>query len=667
MEVRRRVVRADALAATGWIAGSLGALCGLLGPVLAGGLDPTSLVGIASGSGACVFAAIIIDRQPSNRAGWGLLAGGIALVVFSLFYSYAAGQVRDGVLTNRVGTVAAVAEIIGVFAGASLPLFQFLFPDGQLPSPRWRPVFAAYLIGWFACPIAVAVAIWPHRAPGIVADNGPVDIGVPADLGTTLTVIGLCEAFAALSMAAGIAAIAVRLRQPRVRRQVLLALWGVGLTAVLIAATAALSGSGTAETVTSLCAPLPLLVCVTIAMRRHDLFDVERLVGRTITYATLTVLLVGLYAGITVGLGALLPRASAGSSVLVAAGTLAVAAAFRPLLRLVRAAVDRRFDRRTWIATRTIETFTSDLRGGKAAAAEIAAVLFRALGDPTGTIVYLDGDQPVDASGRATILGDLASGRIRREVLASGTTVAMVELDGRFEDEPRLLDAVLSSASLAIENAALHAQAAVRLAEVEASRSRIVDADDSNWRRIERDLHDGAQQRLVALALRLRIAERESPDRATAAVLADAVSELRGTVSELRDLTRSVLPPVLADEGLAVALGTTAGRLPIPVTLHVIPDRLPPMLEATAWFVASEGMTNAAKHSGATAIRIDVRRTGDAILLTVADDGTGGAVQTPGGGLQGLADRVAAAGGRFAVHSERGEGTTLEAVLPCTS
>jgi signal transduction histidine kinase len=150
-------------------------------------------------------------------------------------------------------------------------------------------------------------------------------------------------------------------------------------------------------------------------------------------------------------------------------------------------------------------------------------------------------------------------------------------------------------------------------------------------------------------------------------VLADAVSELRGTVSELRDLTRSVLPPVLADEGLAVALGTTAGRLPIPVTLHVIRDRLPPMLEATAWFVASEGMTNAAKHSGATAIRIDVRRTGDAILLTVADDGTGGAVQTPGGGLQGLADRVAAAGGRFAVHSERGEGTTLEAVLPCTS
>jgi signal transduction histidine kinase len=245
--------------------------------------------------------------------------------------------------------------------------------------------------------------------------------------------------------------------------------------------------------------------------------------------------------------------------------------------------------------------------------------------------------------------------------------VAVVELDGRLGDEPRLVQAVLSAAALPLENAALHAQAAARLVEINESRTRIVEADDSNWRRIERDLHDGAQQRLVALALRLRIAERENAGAAVAQVLGDAVTELRGTVNELRDLTRSVLPPVLADEGLLVALRTAAARLPLPVVLEVPGERYPALVEATAWFVSCEGMANAAKHADASSLRIALRRTGDCVVLQVADDGAGGAVLTPGGGLQGLADRVAAVGGRLTFRSPVGGGTCIEAELPCTS
>jgi len=448
-------------------------------------------------------------------------------------------------------------------------------------------------------------------------------------------------------------------------------LWGIGLTAALIAATALTYAAGAlrAEVVVSLAAPVPLLAAVTVAMRRHQLFDVQRLVGQTITYATVTALLVGLYVMVAVGLGSLVPHVGSGSPLAVAAATLAVAGVFRPVLRVVRMAVDRRFDRRTWRAVRMIEEFTSQLRAGQASPADLPASLRRALDDPTAEVAYLLDGAPIAVDGSPVTLGEPAPGRLRREVNAGGAAVAVLDLDDRLVDEPRMVAAALAAAALPLENAALHARAAVRVADVEASRSRIVAADDDNRRRIERDLHDGPQQRLVALALRLRIAERDlaGSDRRAAAVLADAVAELRATVDELRELTRGILPPVLTDEGLSVALRTVAARLALPVTLDVLPERLPPTVEATAWFVACEGLANAVKHAAAATIRVGVRRDGTTVRLTVADDGAGGAVSTPGGGLQGLADRVAAVGGRFTITSPAGGGTTLIAELPCAS
>jgi signal transduction histidine kinase len=189
-------------------------------------------------------------------------------------------------------------------------------------------------------------------------------------------------------------------------------------------------------------------------------------------------------------------------------------------------------------------------------------------------------------------------------------------------------------------------------------------------RRIERDLHDGAQQRLVALALRLRCAQRQLAGGAgleVARVLTEAVDELGAAVEELRELARGVQPALLADEGLAAALASLAGRLPFPVSLDVPEERLPAQVEATAYFVACEALANAAKHAQASRAAVSARLRAGLFVLEVEDDGVGGAQLWSGSGLHGLADRVEALGGRLWVESPAGVGTRVVGVMPGTS
>ncbi|WP_327582550.1 histidine kinase [Nonomuraea sp. NBC_00507] len=661
--------RADVLRVAGWILGVLGALLGVAALLLAlpdGHAGVVSAVGVAGGSCVSVLCAIIIDHKPTNRAAWALLAGGWLLAADSLGYSWAVLHTQEG---SSSPVVAATAFVVDTVAGESLPLFLLLFPDGRLPSKRWRPVLALYLTGWAATGAAAAMAVWPSGEPIIALYVGGHVEALPARLGAAETVTAATDLFGMLFLLVGIAAVAVRLRRARGtgRTQLLWAAWGLGVTvAIMIAATAA---SGTLKTVLAVLAPLPFYAAITVAMRRHQLFDVQRLIRRTVTYTAISAFLLGLYAMVAVGVGAIAGQVGAGSSVAVAAATLAVAAAFRPALRLVRAVVDQRFDRRTWLAVQALEAFTGRLRAGTAAPADLLAALRQAVDDPTARVAYVEDGQSIDLDGSPADLGDPQPGRLRRQVTAGGSPVAVVDLDARLAEEPRLVQAALAAAALPLENAALHARAAVRLADVRASRSRIVAAEDSQRRRIERDLHDGVQQRLVALALRLRIAEREvtTTSHRAATVLGEAVEELRATVDELRELTRGILPPVLTDEGLAVALRTAAARLPLPVTLDVTTERFPPTIEATCWYVAGEAMANAVKHADAATVRLSVHRTGDSVVLQVDDDGAGGAGVVSGGGLQGLSDRVAAVGGRFTLTSPSGAGTRLTVELPCAS
>jgi signal transduction histidine kinase len=289
--------------------------------------------------------------------------------------------------------------------------------------------------------------------------------------------------------------------------------------------------------------------------------------------------------------------------------------------------------------------------------------LAKALRDPTLHVAYwLPMRQAyVDDEGRPVQLPDDGRGVMKLEDIAA--IVHDPELDAG------LVEAAGAAARLALHNARLQADVRAQLGKVQESRRRIVTAGDEQRRRIERDLHDGAQQRLVALALELRLAQRElgaNLDPKLERILGEAVGELQVAVEELRELARGVHPAVLTEEGLAGALESLAGRTPLPVRIESAPeDRLPPEIEAAAYFVACEAIANAVKHSRATGIRVNANRRDGRLVIEVEDDGIGGARENGGSGLRGLVDRVEAHGGTLRVQSEPGEGTRVIGELPC--
>jgi signal transduction histidine kinase len=241
--------------------------------------------------------------------------------------------------------------------------------------------------------------------------------------------------------------------------------------------------------------------------------------------------------------------------------------------------------------------------------------------------------------------------------------------DASLADDPALVSGAVAAAGLALENERLHAEVRAQLEELRASRRRLVEAGDRERRRLERNLHDGAQQRLLAVSMLLGQLERSpGPDATVQGLAAEARAELGRSLSELRELARGLHPAVLTDHGLAVAVEGMAARAPIPVELVVdLSRRLPPQVEVAAYFVISEAIANAVKHAAATGVTVRVRDGGSGSILhvEVVDDGVGGADARGGSGLEGLGDRIAALGGRLDVTGPLGEGTTVTAVIPC--
>ena len=217
-------------------------------------------------------------------------------------------------------------------------------------------------------------------------------------------------------------------------------------------------------------------------------------------------------------------------------------------------------------------------------------------------------------------------------------------------------------ARLALENERLAAQVRAQLEEVRASRARIVEAADAERRRIERDLHDGAQQRLVALAMRLDQARAGSAG--ASALINSTTAELLTAIKEVRDLAHGLHPTILTDSGLAAAVEALAERTPFPVSVDVTESRFATEVEVAAYYVVAEGLTNVARYADATEARVEVRAEGGRLVVTVADNGRGGADPGAGSGLRGLADRLAAIGGELNVTSSTDAGTTLTASMP---
>ena len=294
--------------------------------------------------------------------------------------------------------------------------------------------------------------------------------------------------------------------------------------------------------------------------------------------------------------------------------------------------------------------------------------LARALGDASIELVYWlpDGERFVDARGRTVELPAPGSRRGVTRIERDGSLVAAIVHDALdFEEE---LDAISAAAAIAIENERLDAELRAKVAELRESRSRMLRVGLEERRRLERDLHDGAQQRLVSMALNMRLARdrmRDDPDAAER-MLDGAGAELDAALEELRELARGIHPAVLSDRGLDAALETLARRAPLPVELNRGSyERLPESIELAAYFVVSEALTNVAKYADASHAQVSVTRRNGKLMVEVTDDGVGGADPDNGTGLRGLADRLAVIEGRLEVDSRPGAGTTIRARIPC--
>jgi signal transduction histidine kinase len=601
--------------------------------------------------------ALIVSRLPRHPVGWILCLFGLqSAVTGDLALGWGLRAVAEG---WAGGDVLQWISLATWSPGPLMWVLALLYtPTGRLPDRRWRIVVwagvagaALSAVGWSVSPSSVDV--FTGQRNRFAVDWLPGQALVVA--GGTL----LC-----LSAAGALASLLVRYRhaEPIVRQQLKwVGLAGLLITLFLPVAILFWNGSPPVRIATPFVV-LAMVLALGAAVLRYRLFDVDRIILRSVSYAAVSVLVVGVYVAVTVGLGTLI-----GSSAWqVAAATLAAAAVFRPALATVRRVLDRRFDRDGYSARLRVDAFLERLRSGTDRPDRIQDVLREALRDPQlRLLLFLPAAGGLaDLRGRPAELDpDLAVVRLDR----AGEPEAVVQYRDTGDPlrQSRIRDLV-EHGRLALQVARLNVELNRQLDELDRSRARIAQAADEERRRIQRDLHDGAQQRLVTIGIGLRGIEgrlRNTAAHQDADRVDGLVADLAATIEELRMLTYRLPPPQL-DSGIAAAFRELAGRAPIPVLVDAGPERLDRNLETIAYFVGCEGLTNVIKHAHATAATMRAVRHNGSLVVSVADDGAGGARARDGSGLAGLADRVAAVGGRLVIESGA-QGTLLTAELPC--
>jgi signal transduction histidine kinase len=323
---------------------------------------------------------------------------------------------------------------------------------------------------------------------------------------------------------------------------------------------------------------------------------------------------------------------------------------------------------RTQMARSAVVDLVVEL-GATPTPARLRDALANALGDPTLSVGYWSSEANafLDAEGESMALPVDDPTRAVTVLERDGTDLAAIIHDPALLEDPGLVASVATALRLAVENERLQAQVETQLDEVRASRARIVEAGDAERKRVERDLHDGAQQRLVSLTLALRLAQTKLGDDADPSVrlaLEQASSDAKAALAELRELARGIYPTILTEAGLGPAIETLADRSPVAVTVDVGAERFTPAIEGAAYFVVSEALANIAKYADAEHANVRTLRDGDSLIVEITDDGVGGADPGSGSGLRGLADRLAAIDGTLEVTSPSGGGTCLRAHIP---
>jgi signal transduction histidine kinase len=605
----------------------------------------------------CVGLVLLLQR-PRTRVAWILLVGGCSVVVIMAAFGLSVVTLDDDP-DSALGAWALLIsqEWLVLFAW---PLaLAYVYPDGRLPSPRWKPMAGVALA---SCGGAMILLLGQESLEGPYGDV-PNPFG-GFEYGPLVALFWACWVGVLISLFGGALALRARYKagDRERRRQVLWLAYGALLVPLWLGGSSLWSVffSSISD------ADIPVLgllhawlaVAVAVAVTRHGLYSIDRLFNRTLVYALLTALLAATY-----GAGALLVGLLTGDSALPAAvGTLAAALAFRPLRERLQRLVDRRFARARYEGVALVRVFLEDVHAGRAEPEEIGAVLAVALEDPGAEVFF----RLPETRAYADRLGHLVAalpedGRARSAIGEVGVLLH----DPALAHRPDLLSGVLDAAVVAVELGRLRVELRLQLAEVESSRARIAQAGYEERRRLERDLHDGAQQRLVTLGITLRRLQRSLPG-GLAPTFDGAVDEVAATIADLRTIAAGVRPPRL-DEGLAAALADLARGSAVPVVVEATEERAPPEVEAAAYFIACEALTNAVKHGAPSRVSVQAERDDGVLRLVVSDDGIGGAVARSGSGLAGLADRVAAQGGTLALESPAGEGTRIAVELPCAS
>jgi signal transduction histidine kinase len=533
-----------------------------------------------------------------------------------------------------------------------------VFPDGLLPGRLWRvvaalvPTSAILVNAGFVLTMNYHVPRPAVRSPVSVPEAVwlPVQLGA---LGFLLAVVVTCGA-----------SVVVRYRRggDRTRQQLRWLLLAAGGVVVLMVGSWGVVGLGWAGPGAYSGFLLGILVlvpaAVAIAVLRHDLFEIDRILSDSVAWLLTTVIAAMLLAGSVVLIGYIVGRDSLFG---LTGAVFLVALAFLPLHRRLHQIVGRVLDRDRTVLVERIRRFVDRVRDGSAEPESVEEVLRSATGDPDLRLLLTD----LDGLGYVDLSGEPAPALegVRVPLRTAEAEVGVVMVGNGSMRRLRRARLAASAARLPIEVSRLRLGLRRALTDVDDSRRRLVSATIDERRRLERDLHDGTQQQLVAVGMQLRAAQRRlPPDHPVVGELDRAVESLEQTVGELRRLAHGVRPASL-DDGLPAALRRIAADCPVPVDFTVADVQVSEVVATTAYFVVVEAIANVLKHAGATRIRVAVHQVDGGLSVSVADDGVGGAPAESG--LTALRDRVGSVGGRLAVTSAPLGGTTIEAVLPC--
>jgi signal transduction histidine kinase len=649
----------------------------------------------------------LIVRRAGNVIGWMLIGIGGALAIDWLASVYAVfGVAHPGTLpAPELAGLLGEWSFIPVFTGLGFMLL--LFPSGTLPSPRWRPwaglgllATALTMVGFVVRPRLIALP-----APGgtsLMLENplgvrslGPVLstvlIGTDNGLGVLATVL----------LAAAFVSLVIRYRSGgrEVRQQIkwiaLAAAAVAGCQAAALLAVAITGDASNPVTVTAyVVIPVTVLVgipaVITLAILKYGLYQIDVIINRAVQYGLLSAALTGVYAGIVVGIGTL--AGYAGGPVLTVAAAVTIAVLFQPVRQRARLVANRLVYGQRATPYQVLADFAEDMAGQldfDTALDRMASILAGATGAvrveiwirvgaqlrpqvtwPRGSAppaaVPLAGDAELPAFELATravavrhgdeLLGALAIQKPRNEPVTAA--------------EDKLLTHLASQAGLVLRNVRLTAELQATIDDLRASRRRLVKAQDEERQRIERNLHDGAQQQLVALMVQLSLLEDSAGDSGEVRqVTGQLRAGLHAALDDLRALARGIYPPLLADQGLGPALRAQVGRAALPVLVEADGiGRYPRDAEAAVYFSILEALQNTAKYARASRAAVALSCPGSHLEFTVTDDGTGfdTATASHGTGLQGMADRLAAAGGTLRISSAPGSGTTISGRLPAS-